>query len=420
MATVLNGRTLQQMNRFFEFHGTRENFIRQNQEALKLWLQQLGEAEYIAPLAWIEQMTLIDRTIRPSCETLLQAIYRAEDYCGQCCSPGRRTSAIAVDHLGAVSDPSVLETSLTSFFNSFTIDANTAWFMIADSGKVNLLRHFFEPSRGRQDINAHNKDGVTALYLLASRGHRDAAKYIIDQGAAVEETLQRAVTDGQATAVEILLPFYPDVNLFDDIGITLLHEAAFLGYREVAKLLLDSGADIDARSRAHRYGNLSDSQPGEDGRTPLMAATATGATSTVALLIDNGADLNAQDAIGNTALVHASLYGWPNIVSLLLDHNADAEVSNDSQRRALHLASWNGHHEIVRQLLKRNADPNVTDAANLTPLHLAAQKRREAVVALLLQYGADPRLKDSSYRTALDHARTFPNIARLLRDSLNF
>ena len=82
-----------------------------------------------------------------------------------------------------------------------------------------------------------------------------------------------------------------------------IHEAAAGGYIETAALLLDRGADVNAKN--------------ERGWTPLHLAVRRGYTETAALLLDRGADVNAQDKDGETPLHWATVLGHTDTAELL-------------------------------------------------------------------------------------------------------
>ena len=72
------------------------------------------------------------------------------------------------------------------------------------------------------DVDAKNKDELTALHVAAIYDHVEIAAFLIQKGA--------------------------DVNARGDDGGTALHAAAFLGQHEVAELLVQKGADVNARN----------------------------------------------------------------------------------------------------------------------------------------------------------------------------
>jgi ankyrin repeat protein len=84
-----------------------------------------------------------------------------------------------------------------------------------------------------------------------------------------------------------------------------LHEAAVDGKTQIVKLLLDHGADVNARGGP--YGSA------------LHAASSKGHEQIVKLLLDKGANINARDGHYGSALQGASFEGHEQLVKLLLD-----------------------------------------------------------------------------------------------------
>ena len=77
---------------------------------------------------------------------------------------------------------------------------------------------------------------------------------------------------------------------------------------ETIKVLLDRGADIDARAN--------------DGKTALILAAFLGRSGAVEILLERGADVNAADNGGRTALSLAKDFGRSNIVEMLMNAGA--------------------------------------------------------------------------------------------------
>lgn len=89
------------------------------------------------------------------------------------------------------------------------------------------------------------------------------------------------------------------------------------------------------------------------GRTALMWASNKGYTEIAKQLIDNGADVNIKNNNGFTALMSASMNNHIDIVKLLLDNNADVNVNNGNT--ALTMAGRFGYIEIVKILKQYGA-----------------------------------------------------------------
>jgi len=146
------------------------------------------------------------------------------------------------------------------------------------------------------------------------------------------------------------------------------------------KTLLDEGISAKAE--------------GPDGITPLMVAAETGSLDAMKMLIDRGADVNARNTYGSTALM------WSvtdlKKVRLLLDHGADVNVAARSGRTALIIASFaNPSAEVVRMLLAKGANVAVMDQRKVTPLNAATFGNDTATVRLLLDASADVNTADT-------------------------
>ena len=135
--------------------------------------------------------------------------------------------------------------------------------------------------------------------------------------------------------------------------------------------------------------NAPDSAP---GGPPLAVATALRRTDMVRLLIDRGADVNAQDRVGRTALDTATDYYLGDMARVLLRARATPTFP------AVVVA---GDAEAVRQWLAQGASVRSRDAQQATPLHWAARNGRIDVMRVLLDHGADINATDRNQGTAL-------------------
>ncbi|MEM0942284.1 MAG: ankyrin repeat domain-containing protein [Bacteroidota bacterium] len=89
-------------------------------------------------------------------------------------------------------------------------------------------------------------------------------------------------------------------------------------------------------------------QPDERGFTPLVLASYLGKETVARLLIENGADIDAQDAmIGNTALMGVCFKGAVRLAKLLIEKGANTTLKNNNGETALDFAKNGGHEKIV-------------------------------------------------------------------------
>ncbi|PNW86997.1 hypothetical protein CHLRE_02g104600v5 [Chlamydomonas reinhardtii] len=126
--------------------------------------------------------------------------------------------------------------------------------------------------------------------------------------------------------------------------------------------------------------------------TPLHYAARAGKLEAVALLLKNGADVNAQTrGMGATALHRAAAQGHTAVVDTLLKAGADAVLVDCDKENALHKAAAQGHAEVCRALLQRCPTAALAfDKAGRTPADRASgaalaqllAKAREAAAAV--------------------------------------
>src|SRR5579862_3267431 len=122
--------------------------------------------------------------------------------------------------------------------------------------------------------------------------------------------------------------------------------------------------------------------------TPLMYAADIGSVEAMRLLLDRGADVNAQNAFGSTALMWS--VSDPAKVRMLLEHGAQVNLTAKSGRTALVIAAFtNPSAEVVRLLLAKGAKVGVMDSRHVTPLNAATFGNDTATIRLLLEAAAD-------------------------------
>jgi len=126
---------------------------------------------------------------------------------------------------------------------------------------------------------------------------------------------------------------------------TLLHLAALRGNLEAVRLLLDAGAEVNAR--------------GFRDATPLMSACDAGKLAVMQQLVSRNADIKAKNTFGQTALHCAagSILASPQVLEFLLAAGADPNSLENGGRTPLHSAVAVVDPEKVEVLLKAGADP---------------------------------------------------------------
>lgn len=170
-----------------------------------------------------------------------------------------------------------------------------------------------------------------------------------------------------------------------------LFVATFLGDRAKVEALLQNGADVQAEQ--------------EDRTTPLQLAITRNRPEVVALLLDHGAPID-QLSIGIPPLHFAAERGLVKVVAVLLDKGAAVnQVYTLYGLTSLHYAALRGHREIVTLLLNKGAAVNQPTPSGMTPLHLAARGGHRHVIEELLKSGADKTATTLKGKRPVDIAR---------------
>jgi hypothetical protein len=187
--------------------------------------------------------------------------------------------------------------------------------------------------------------------------------------------LIHAVNTGSATLLGYLIGLGNlELDSRDTKGRTPLYVAVDKGATVLARMLLDKGADVNAQGG--EYGNA------------LYAASIKGHKEMVTLLLDKGADVNAQGGPYGNALQVASIRGDKEIATLLLDKGADVNAQGGPYGNALYAASSKGHKEMATLLLDKGADVNAQGGYYSNALRAASKEGHKEIATLLLDKGA--------------------------------
>lgn len=167
-------------------------------------------------------------------------------------------------------------------------------------------------------------------------------------GFASETRVADAAQQGDKDAVRSLLAKKADVNAAQGDGMTALHWAASHDDLELARLLIQAGANAKAATRLNAVAPLMMASKNgsaamietlikagaeanaveEDGTAPLMLAAASGSADAVKALLDHGAEVNAKEgAHGQTALMFAAALNRDAAIRVLMEHGADATIT---------------------------------------------------------------------------------------------
>lgn len=229
-------------------------------------------------------------------------------------------------------------------------------------------------------------------------------KYPIDLNMQVGEgdtPLTRAVReDNVDEAKRLLSQVCTDANAksSEANSWTPLQLAARRGRLIMAKLLIDAGAEVNAESFFE---------------TPLGLSAQSGNADLVQLLISHGAIVNANNSCCAGPLHLAAGAAAPDVVKVLLSNGADPNAEGYAQQTPIYGALrakrdveyGAAEEEILRALIQAGAKVNWTDRDGDTPLCLAAEFSQPRAVKILLEAGADASVKCRNEKPLISNAR---------------
>ncbi len=266
--------------------------------------------------------------------------------------------------------------------------------------------------------NSSGLGGQTALILASSVPHLDIAKLLLERGA--------------------------DLKARDGQGKTALNYAVMMGHMDVVRFLLDKGADakVTTENGDSILMDLSD-KPSLDllrllvehgagvrgrtkdmNRTVLMDIAPKANEQVLQYVLGKGAlaDINARDNYGATALIQAASAGNAPAVRVLLAKGANPQIAETSGgMTALHMALYTNRKdhpdanipEVVRLLLAGGAKVNAPDSRGVTPIQYALKEGDEEAAAVLVKAGA--RMPKQNRRADLVPAAFDEDIGEILR-----
>src|SRR5262245_27994547 len=301
------------------------------------------------------------------------------------------------------------------------------------------------------DSNATAREGETPLMTAARTGKVEAVKTLLVHGADVDAkeqlrgqtALMWAAAEDNTAAVTALVEAHADLNARSNGGFNALLFAVRSGSRDVVKVLLDAGANPNDAIQPARPGGAAAGRgavPAGRGNPPVPAAAAArggngagNAAATAAprpsndvaqllAVFNTGARRGRPGNGGASALVMAITNAHYELAGLLLDRGADPNADGQGWT-ALHQIAWTrkppiqhglppavptgsvSSLDLAEKLLQYGADPdirmtrepadgarNILNRIGSTPFLQAAKLTDIPLMKLLLEYGADPSI----------------------------
>lgn len=285
-----------------------------------------------------------------------------------------------------------------------------AFFQGIIEGNVELVQHYLEFQSNDTNLNTltdNTNDRNPPLHLAAVYDHVELVRFLVAKGANLDRVDAHGRTAVVAAALEkrfqVVRCFLEEFNVPSTTihnGSNLLHytccsrkspserEDPNLASYLINKWKLSVNETMTATLPGYRQGIASESVK---QTTPLHLAVVNNMLKTAAVLIENGANIEAVDPNGATPLHYAARYGYLAMVQLFVNRKANLNAKTN-HHYVIHEAVRGANTDIIVCLLKNGVPVDSVDNEGDTPLEWACERNDEvgkAFMRLLMAYKAD-------------------------------
>ncbi|KAF5874813.1 putative nb-arc and ankyrin domain protein [Botrytis fragariae] len=296
---------------------------------------------------------------------------------------------------------------------------NTPLMEASLAGSLDIVKLLLKKG-AKTDYRGYNNR--TPLMNAAFYGRKNVVDLLLENDAEVncvdfgnESPLMKAAATGHVNIMSLLLEKGAKFDCKEEgFALALLSNSRY-GRKEMVEFLLQSGVDASPR----------DMMPGYQGWTPLIHAASNGNENIVKLLLENGAEINAKSESGCTPLYEAASWGHGHeaVVAILLKQSASTEVENKDNNglllKAVKIAISEGKLSILKLLLEKTPNINQKGAMGQTPLFWAISSLNEDMVKLLLDKGASIESRSDGGLSPLMHAILIGGHLRIVKTLLD-
>lgn len=280
-------------------------------------------------------------------------------------------------------------------------DEGTSLFSAVSQRRIDICRLLLA---NKADVNSVKGGFNPALIKAVRVGDLDIVNLLLDHHADTETTeegdarageqgwrrtaLHVAVCNDQREIAKVLLERGANPNVRDVDDWTSLWAAACFGHAEIARLLIDHDADVHAVCTTREW-------------TPLHVAYES--AELVRILLQHGADVNKSSPAG-TPFDLAAWHNQPEVVKLMLgSKNPRVDLTTEASRAVLMDAVAAGSRDVVGHMLEAGADVNLTNDAGRPLIGIAIICKDEDTVRTILEFRPDMDVQDTNGDTCLHY-----------------
>lgn len=246
---------------------------------------------------------------------------------------------------------------------------------------------------------------TSQLNLAIQKGQIEVISQLIEQGVNINGTYENENTPlhvatmfGNVRIIKLLINAGANVNTKNTCGETPLHFAVQSLEVNICKLLIDAGANLNEKNKMeetplHAALKLSYYDPELDKNLSRVALEAERDVKTlivVKLLVDSGADVNAQDNERGPVLFYAIRKRNLNYLKYLLKAGADASASDKKGNPLLNFAIYKNNPDAVEILIGAGACVNAKNFLDYSSINLTVERYKDLrIIKLLAKAGAN-------------------------------
>ncbi|MCX5636959.1 MAG: ankyrin repeat domain-containing protein, partial [Planctomycetota bacterium] len=251
----------------------------------------------------------------------------------------------------------------------YTSNTNKPLHMAVIQGNPDIVKKLLENKT--LDVNETDRAGMLPLTYTTLLQNKEMAKLLIDHGANVNEIDKNIHAGGGGHTVGA------------EAGCGVLHYIAMDGDLDMLTFFLENGADVNMVER-------------ERGYSPLSIAFRFENEEMIRALAKAGADLKKPDKYGLTLFHQSARFGNMKILKFLLDLGVDIEFKDKGGNTALINACAGGQKDTLLFLLNQGANLNVLDNAGNNALHGAIMDPdSNETIRILIEHGLDVNHRNS-------------------------